>query len=59
MLDIPNRTADLHARCRPRERKLVEQAAQARGVRLSELIREATLRAARQELNDKKRTNGA
>lgn len=50
MLDIPNRTELLSARCRPREKEVVVRAAQARGVRLSELIREATLREARREL---------
>lgn len=51
MLDIPNRTERLHARCRPGEKELVERAAEARGVRLSELIREATLEVARREVS--------
>lgn len=46
----PNRTAKITARFRQRERELIEVAARHRGVHLSELVRTATLRAARQEL---------
>lgn len=49
----PNRTERLPAaRIRRRERDLVEAAARARGVHLSELVRDATLREAREELEE-------
>lgn len=44
------RTERLAARCRKRELEVVKAAARARGVHVSELVRKATLRAARQEL---------
>lgn len=49
-MEVPNRTARLSARCRPRERQLIERAAERRGVRLAELIRDATIAEARRAL---------
>lgn len=48
----PRHTARLDARCRERQRDLVERAARRRGVYLSEFIREAALEEARRELEE-------
>lgn len=45
-----NRTAKISTRVRPRERRLLDAAAEARGVHLSELVRDAALAEARREL---------
>lgn len=49
---MPNakRTARITARYRERERALLEAAARAAGLHLSELVRDATLERARREL---------
>lgn len=52
------RTAHLGARVRPRELEVAKAAARARGVHVSELVREATLRAARRELTGPEETTG-
>lgn len=49
----PHRTETLSARLRPREADLVRQAAAAAGVTLSELIRDAVAREARERLRRK------
>lgn len=46
----PHRTETLSARLRPREADLVRQAAAAAGVTLSELVRDAVAREARERL---------
>lgn len=45
------RSAKLSIRLRPRERRLLEIAAEQRGVHLSELVRNASIRAAQQEFD--------
>lgn len=44
------RTEVIRARCRPRERRVIAAGAQAAGVTMSELIRDATIQAARRAL---------
>lgn len=46
----PTRSEMLSTRLRERERALLEAAARLRGVYVSELVREASLKAARREL---------
>lgn len=45
------RSAKLSIRLRPRERRLLEIAAEQHGVHLSELVRNASVQEARRELN--------
>lgn len=54
-----NRNARITARFRERERELIEAAARHRGVHLSELVRKASLAAARQELTTASAKNEA
>lgn len=50
-----NRTGRLHARLKPREREVVERAAEATDQKLSEFIREAVVGAARRVLLERER----